>query len=81
VFFKRYFGETAKAALKEICSFDDFLIISLKHFQLFGLYIPGQEVHKPKNNPANIKTKDFIGNKMRGIKKYYNFFIKAQSKR
>ena len=37
------FGETAKAALKEINSLADFSIISLKHFQLLGITIPGQE--------------------------------------
>ena len=51
------FGETAKAALKEICSLEDFSIISLKHFQLLGITIPGQEVHKPKTNPDNNKIK------------------------
>ena len=58
--FNNKFGDTAKVALKEICSFVDFLIISLKHFQLFGLTIPGHAAHKPINSPENNKKRDFI---------------------
>ena len=50
------FGDTAKAAFKEICSLDDLSITSLKQFQLFGLKIPGHAVHKPKNKPENKKN-------------------------
>ena len=32
--------------------------MSLKHFQLLGITIPGQEVHKPKTNPDNNKNKE-----------------------
>ena len=39
--FNIYLGETAKAALKEIYSLEDFSIISLKHFQLYGITILG----------------------------------------
>ena len=45
--FNIYLGETAKAALKEICSLEDFSIISLKHYQLLIIAFPGQEGHKP----------------------------------
>jgi len=38
--FNMKFGEKAKAAFKEICSLEDFSIISLKHFQLLGITIP-----------------------------------------
>ena len=62
-------GDIAKAALKEICSLDDFSIISIKHFQLFGMTIPGQEVDKPKINPENSKIKNFIWNKIKVIEK------------
>ena len=39
---------------------DDFSIISLKHFQLLGITIPGQAAHKPKTNPGKNKNKSFI---------------------
>ena len=65
--FNIYLGETAKAALKEICSLEDFSIISLKHIQLLGITIPGQEVHKPKTNPDNNKNKVFIWNTIKAL--------------
>ena len=53
-------GERAKAAFKEILSSDDFAIISLKHFQLFGIANPGQDIQRPTNIPENSNKKDFI---------------------
>ena len=54
------FRETAKKAFKEICSLEDFSIISLKHFQLLGITIPDKVVHKPKTNPDNNKNEVLI---------------------
>tara|TARA_Y100000746_G_C15179543_1_gene316706 strand:+ start:195 stop:383 length:189 start_codon:yes stop_codon:yes gene_type:complete len=50
---------------------DDFIIISLKHFQLLGITTPGQEAHNPKTNPKNNKNKDFISYKIKALAKYH----------
>ena len=54
--------ETTKVPFKEIFSFDDLSIISLKHFQLFELRIRGHATQKPitiNNNKHFILTNIF----------------------
>ena len=63
--FNKNLGDTAKVAFNEICCLIDLSSIFLKQIQLFGIIIPGQEVHKPINNPENIKSKDFISSKIK----------------
>ena len=48
-----------KQPLKRIAFWKIFQLC-LKYFQLFGITMPGQEVHKPKTNPDNNKNEVLI---------------------
>ena len=48
------------AALKEILSSAIFVIISLKHFQFFGVNKPGHDKKRPTKIPKNMNKKYLI---------------------
>ena len=54
----------------ETLSFDDFVMISLKHFQFLEVIIPGQEKYRPKIIPENRNKKDLIFLTLNIIKYY-----------
>ena len=56
----KYFGEIAKAALKDISSLFDFSTTSKKHFQLLTVTTPGQAKQVPIKIPATKKIRFFI---------------------